>query len=317
MKIVVIGGGGFQGSHMVEHWLETGHDVTVLNTWSQETAENTRSFADDVRMVWGSVTDREIVEKTVRGHDVIVHLAARINVDESIDAPNAVVMVNVLGTQNVLDAAVRHGARVIHASTCEVYGSARPLPVTEESGLRPHSPYAASKAAADRLCFAYHKTFGLDVTIVRPCNIYGERQKERSGGAVIAIFTRNALQGRPLTIFGDGEQCREYMHVTDVVSAYDLVLNRSDLAGETLNCGTGEMMSVNEIAQAISGRLGATIEHLPARAGEIDTFYLDSTRIYRLGFHPAVKFQDGLDGYIWWRAEQEERRNVPALAIAD
>ena len=306
MRILVIGGGGFQGSHMVEHWLRANHDITVLNTWSERTALNTRSFANSVRMVWGSVTDREIVTKTVRGHDVVVGLAARVNVDESIGSPNDVVAVNVLGAQNILDAAVQHGVRLIYGSSCEAYGSARPLPLTEESGLRPHSPYAASKAAADRLCFAYFKTFGLDVTILRPCNIFGERQKEGSGGAVIPIFARNALQGKPLTVFGTGEQRREYMHVDDVVAAYDLVLRRSDLAGETLNCGTGETVSVIEIAEFIAGRLGTTVQHGPPRPGEIDAFLLDSTRISLLGFAPKVGFQEGLDRYIQWRLEQEK-----------
>ena len=247
---------------------------------------------------------------------MIVHLAARISVDESIDTPNVTVVVNVFGTQNIRDPAVQHDVRAIHVSSSEVYGSARRLPVTEDSGHRPHSPYTASKAAADRLCFAYHKTFGLDVSIVRPCNIYGERQKESSGGAVISIFTRNALQGQPLTIFGDGEQRREYIHVSDVVSAYDLILNRSDLEGETPNCGTGETISINGIARAMCERLEATIEHLPARPGEIDTISLDGTKIRRLGFSPAVRFQDGTDAYIRWRVNEEGGRLPSSVAVA-
>ena len=316
MRILVIGGGGFQGSHMVEHWLRAGHDITVLNTWSEQTARNTRCFANDVRMVWGSVTDREIVDKTVRDHDVVVHLAARINVDESIGSPDAVTTVNVLGTQSILDAAVRHNTRVIYGSSCEVYGAALSLPATESSGLRPHSPYAASKAAADRLCFAYHETFGLDVTILRPSNIFGERQKESSGGAVIAIFTRNAISGKPLVIFGSGEQRREYMHVDDVVAAYDLVLNRNDLAGETLNCGSGQIISVKDIAWFIADRLGSEIKHADPRPGEVLEFRLDSTKIKELGFSPKVDFWDGLSRYLSWRVDLE-KEPVSALAVAD
>ncbi len=307
MKILVIGGGGFQGSHMVERWLHAGHDITVLNTWSERTAQNIRGFQDDVRLVFGSITDPEIVDKTVRGHDVVVALAARISVDESIESPDAVTRVNVLGTQTILEAAVKHGARVIHGSSCEVYGSARPLPLTEESCLKPGSPYAASKAGADRLCFAYFQTYGLNVTVLRPCNIYGERQKEGVGGAVIGIFTRNALLGKPLNVFGTGQQSREYMHVDDVVDAYDLVLNRSDLAGETLNCGTGEAIPVKEIAEFIARRLGTTVQFGPARAGEIETFLLDSTKIRKLGFTPKVRFWDGLERYIESRVKQEDQ----------
>jgi dTDP-glucose 4,6-dehydratase len=308
MKILVIGGGGFQGSHMVESWLKDGHEVTILNTLSERTLQNISSFDKDVRLVWGSITDREIVGKTVRGHDVIVALAARINVDESIESPTMVSMVNILGTQNILDAAVQHDVRVIYGSSCEVYGSAKPQPVTEESALKPHSPYAASKAGADRMAFAYYESYGLNVTIMRPCNIFGERQKEGRGGAVIPIFTNNALQRKPLTIFGDGEQRREYMHVADVVAAYDLVLNRSDLAGETLNCGTGETISIKEIASFIAQRLGVAVVHGPARPGEIESFLLDSSKITSLGFRPRVKLLEGLERYVQWREELERDR---------
>lgn len=301
MKILVVGGGGFQGSHMVERWLDAGHDITVMSTWSERTIENIRDFEKDIRIVWGSITDREIVDKTVRDHDVVVALAARINVDESIGSPTDVTVVNVLGTQHILDAAVRHGARVIYGSSCEAYGSAMPQPVTEESGLMPHSPYGASKAGADRMCYAYHKTYGLDVTILRPCNIYGERQKDGVGGALIAILTKRALEGKPLMIFGEGHQSREYMNVDDLVTAYDLVLNRSDLAGATLNVGTGETISVKEIAEFIAEKMSGKIEYGPARPGEIETFLLDSTKIRNLGFEPVVKFWDGIDRYVDWR----------------
>ena len=146
MRVLVTGGAGFQGSHLVAHWLEAGHDVTVLNTYS-EAAE--RSLTRDARVVWGSVTDKEIVHKTARGQDVIVHLAARISVDESIAAPESILAVNVMGTFNVLEAVRETGARLVYASSCEAYGYGKPQ-VTEKSELRPHSPYAASKAAATR-----------------------------------------------------------------------------------------------------------------------------------------------------------------------
>lgn len=316
MKIVVIGGAGFQGSHMVERWLDAGHDITVLNTWSEQAIENTRSFANDVHMVWGSITDREIVSKTMRGQDVAIALAARVNVDESIGSPRDVVEVNVMGTTNILDAAVKHDVRVIHGSSCEAYGSSRPLPVTENSGLMPMSPYAASKAGADRLCFAYHATFDLDVTVMRPCNIYGERQKEGKGGAVIAIFTKRALDGKSLTIFGEGSARREFMHVEDVVSAYDLVLNRNDVAGETFNCGTEETVSVKEIANYVSQKMGAKIEFGPDRPGEVDTFWLDSSKIRNLGFEPKISFEAGINRYMDWRIALEKGA-IPAIAIGD
>jgi len=280
--------------------MHAGHDVTVLSTLSDGAEQNVAGFRDDISIVWGSVTDAEIVEKTVRGQDAVVHMAAHVNVDESINSPTGYVTVNVLGTANLLEAVRGTDTRLIVASTCEVYGSATPSPLTERSDLRPHSPYAASKAGADRLCYAYHKTYGVNTTIVRPCNIYGERQKSGRGGAVISIFAGQAAEGKPLTIFGSGEQRREYMHVSDVVSAYELVLARDDLAGEVVNFGSGETVSIKEIAELISARASVEVQYMPARLGEVPGFDLDSSYARSLGFAPKVTFRDGLARYLDW-----------------
>ena len=298
MRIMITGGAGFQGSHLAEKWLRAGHVVTVLNTYSSEAEQNLATLRGEISLVWGSVTDREIVEKTVRGHDVVVHLAAGINVDQSIANPHSFVDVNVVGTMNVLEAVRHAGARMIFASSCEVYGNTDDAPVNERAELRPHSPYAASKAGADRMCFAYHQSYGMEMTILRPSNVYGERQKTGKGGAVIPIFASLAAQGKPLRVFGSGAQRREYIHVSDLANAYDLVLGRSDLSGVTLNVGTGETPSVKEIAEYISGKTGVSIVNEPPRPGEVSRFTLDSSAIRDLGFSPQVKFWDGLDRYL-------------------
>ncbi len=298
MHILVTGGTGFQGSHLAEKWLHDGHQVTVLNTYSEESVRNIAPFSSDISVVWGSITDREIVEKTVRGHDVVAHLAAHINVDESLANPRVFLDVNLGGTLNILEAVRQTGARLIFASSCEVYGYAQQSPVSESAELRPYSPYAASKAGADRMCFAYHKSFGLDITIVRPCNVYGERQKSGLGGAVIPIFASLATAGKPLRVFGTGAQRREYMHVKDLVSAYDLVLQRGDLKGAVVNVGTGETPSIKEIAEFIGEKTGAAIINEAARPGEVPGFELDSSLIRSLGFSPKVRFWDGFSSYL-------------------
>lgn len=298
MRIMITGGGGFQGSCLVEKWVKAGHSVTVLNTYSVEAEQNLTSIIGDISVVWGSVTDREVVEKTLRGHDVVVHLAARINVDQSISNPETFVDVNFGGTMNVLEAVRQIGARMIFASSCEVYGNSDHIPVNEYAELRPHSPYAASKAAADRMCFAYYQSYGIEVTILRPSNVYGQRQKKGKGGAVIPIFAGLAEEGKPITVFGSGDQRREYIHVSDLVNAYDLVLNRNDLAGVTLNVGTGETPSVIEIAKFIGGKSGVSIVNQTPRPGEVLGFTLDSSAIGKLGFVPQVKFWDGLNCYL-------------------
>ena len=298
MRILLTGGAGFQGSHIAKKWLSDGHKVTILNTYSQEAEENVSSFRKDVSLVWGSITDMEIVSKTIRGHDAVVHLAAHINVDESLNNPRAFLDVNAGGTLNLLEAVRHSGVRMIHASTCEVYGYAGDILIDESSEIKPHSPYAASKLAAERMCFAYHTSYGVDVTIVRPSNVYGERQKTGRGGAVIPIFATLASQKKPLTVFGDGSQTREYIHVEDLISAYDMILRRSDLSGVTLNVGTGETPSIREIAVFISKKMDVPVQYGPARPGEVPGFALDSSKVKQMGFVPKIKFWDGLARYL-------------------
>ena len=298
MRILVTGGAGFQGSHLVEHLVKLGHDITILNTYSLEAEHNTLSFGQRVATVWGSVTDPEIVDKSVRGQDVVVHMAARISVDESIESPSAFLNVNVIGTHNVLSALRNLGGRLIYSSSCEVYGATQGGSASETAALYPQSPYAASKAAADRLCFAHGKTYGADVTIVRPCNIYGPRQRAGKAGAVIPIFVDRALRQKPLLVHGDGRQRREYMHVDDLVAAYQLVLDSTDLRGEEINVGTGETFSINEIAGFIAAELSGSVEHGPGRLGEVAELTIDTTKAKKLGFSPQVSFWDGLRGYI-------------------
>ncbi|MFA6587819.1 MAG: GDP-mannose 4,6-dehydratase [Patescibacteria group bacterium] len=309
MKILITGGLGFQGSHLAEHFQKAGHEVTVLNTISDRAIEIWKKMPKGMTCVWGSITDKELVKKTIRDHDVIFHLAARINVDESIKDPAAYLDVNIYGTYNVLEAVREYGNRLIHASTCEVYGAPEQhLLIKEDAEMRPHSPYAASKAGADRLCFAYYKTYGLDVTMARPFNIYGERQKEKGGGAAIAIFVKRILDGQPIVIFGDGLQTRDYMNIDDLVQAYDLLLKHDGTAGEVFNFGTGVETSIKHIAEHIAEKMNGKIEYQEPRPGEVKSFIGgDITKSKsRLGFLPKVGIWDGIDRYITWRLTQNK-----------
>ena len=176
MRILVTGGGGFKGSHLSEKMLKEGHDVSILNTYSIISERNISPIKESVNVIWGSITDSEIVDKSVRGHDVVFHLASRINVDESLQDPLAFFHANILGGYNILEAVKKNNNRLILASTCEVYGDGHDLEegetLNEHSELRPNSPYAASKAAIDRISYSYFKSFDTDVTIVRPFNIF-------------------------------------------------------------------------------------------------------------------------------------------------
>jgi dTDP-glucose 4,6-dehydratase len=304
MKIVITGGAGFQGSHLAEALLAQGHEVTIINTFTEEKLRNIETFKDKVRVVFGSITDPVLIEKTLKGHEVVFHLAANINVDQSLKDPKSFIDVNVVGTFNVLEQVRANSMRMIHASTCEVYGDGHDLEdgelLDETAELKPNSPYAASKAAADRLCYAYYRSYGVNVTIVRPFNIYGERQKNGTFGALIPILVKKAMIGEKLTVFGDGSATRDYLHVSDLVRAYELVLNTSGLEGKSINFGSGVNTSVKDIAHYIAKYFDAEVKHGPARPGEVTRFPADIRYAESLGFKPRVGMWEGIDRYIEW-----------------
>jgi dTDP-glucose 4,6-dehydratase len=308
MKIVITGGAGFQGSHLAESLLAQGHDITIINTFTEEKLRNIEHFQDRIRVVFGSITDPVLVEKTIKGHDLVFHLAANVNVDQSLKDPKSFIDVNIVGTFNILEQVRAYGIRMIHASTCEVYGDGHDLGsgelLDETAELKPNSPYAASKAGADRLCYAYYKSFGVDVTIVRPFNIFGERQKSGTFGALIPILVRKAMIGDPLTVFGDGSATRDYLHVSDLVRAYELVMNSKGLEGKSINFASGVNTSVKDIAEYIAKKFNAEIKHGPARPGEVTRFPADISFAHSIGFTPQVEIWEGIDRYIEWAKKQ-------------
>lgn len=304
MRILITGGGGFQGSHLTESLVAQGHQVSVLNTYSSAGLKNLEAVQGKINTIWGSVTDKELVEKSVRGHDVVFHLAGRINVDESLKDPLSFFYANVLGTHNVLEAVKHNQARLIFTSTCEVYGDGHNLKdgelLNESAEMRPNSPYAASKAAADRIAYAYFKSYGVNVTIIRPFNIYGERQKSGLFGALIPILVAKAQRGENITVNGDGSATRDYSHVSDIIQAYNLALNTPDLAGRAINFASGESIRIRDIAEHIAGKLGVAVVYGPARPGEVKRFPADISLAKSLGYAPRVGIWEGIDRYIAW-----------------
>jgi dTDP-glucose 4,6-dehydratase len=304
MKVLITGGAGFQGSHLAESLAKKGHAITVINTYSEEKRSNIGGFPDTVTVVFGSITDPVLVDKTVVGHELVFHLAANVNVDQSLKDPKSFLDVNVIGTYNILEAVRRNGARMIHASTCEVYGDGHDLRdgelLDETAEMRPNSPYAASKAAADRLCYAYYRSYGVEVTIVRPFNIFGERQKSGTFGALIPILVRKAMTGDKLTVFGDGSSTRDYLHVSDLVRAYELVMDTKGLEGKAVNFASGTNTSVKDIAHYIAKQFDGEVKHGPARPGEVSRFPADITFAKSIGFEPKIDIWEGIDRYIAW-----------------
>jgi nucleoside-diphosphate-sugar epimerase len=273
--------------------------------------------------VWGSVTDPDVVDKTVREQDLAYHLAANIHVDESIAFPAKYYRTNVLGTLNVVEACRLRRVPLIHASTCEVYGGCERCQVTfacrqairETCPLKPQSPYAASKAGGELLALAHAATYGQRVLIVRPGNVFGPGQRFGGRGAVIPIFLRAAVRNEPIRIFGDGRQTRDFVYVADLVAAY-LHLRDAFLAGRTppvVNAGSGTPVTIEHVARAIVEQTGSrsVILYVDGRPGEVRGFRLDNAAIERLGFRPGWSFDAGLRATVeWFRATESDDKEV-------
>ena len=301
---LVTGGAGFIGSHLVDALLERpATQVTVLDRLSTggSRANLERHDADPrLRLVVGDVTDASLVHTLVAEADAVIHAAAESHVDRSIDDPAGFLRTNVMGTQVVLDACRDRDVRMLMLSTDEVYGPGDPGSgaFDERDPLRPASPYAASKAAADLLCGAYVTTYGTRVTTARGTNAFGPRQIER----VIPTFAICALEGRPVPVYGDGHERREFLFVSDWVRAALTILDAGE-PGAVYNIGGGYELVNIELARRICELAGAPaslIASVPDRPGHDFRYGLRDDRLRALGWTPTVAFDDGLARTVAW-----------------
>jgi UDP-glucose 4-epimerase len=309
-KILITGGAGFIGSHLTEDLVKNGFSVKIMDDFSTGSVNNIMHLFNfkNFKMIRGSVTDKELVSKATSDVDIVFHLAAQVHVDRSVIEPRRTFEVNTLGTLNVLDAALENDIELVaYASTSEVYGSAKYAPMDEDHPLNPASPYAASKAAADRLCFSYYNTYKLPVVIVRCFNTYGPRQKDSGYAAAIPKFLRKALAHLPPIIYGDGFQTRDYMYVKDTVRAYKLVMSSYEkVLGETINFGTGQEVTILELAKTILELCGtkSVPVHTAPRAGEVKRLCADISKAKEmLGFEPDYDIKKGLKEFTEWYKE--------------
>ena len=308
MRMLITGGAGFIGSHLCDKYVGEGHTVLCLDNFMSGNLTNVRHLLDcrNFKLISGDVRDCDLLEKIAREIDVIFHLAAQIHVDRSYIEPRLTYDINVLGTQNVLEAARLHDVpRVIVASTSEVYGSALYAPIDEKHPLNAPHPYGASKIAADRMCYAYVQTYGMNVSVLRLFNVFGPRQRDTGYGGVISLFTRRVLSGIPPIIFGDGRQTRDYTFIEDAVSAYDAVLRHPDSISEPVNFGTGKEVSIREIAYAIIEIAGkkdlVKPAYVSARPGEVKRLICNPGRAAELlGWAPGYDFRRGLESFVEW-----------------
>ncbi len=318
-RVLVTGGAGFISSNFVHHLLSsTPYDVLVLDALTYAgNVENLADVIDHPRLTFleGDIRDAALVGDVVANVDVIVNAAAESHVEKSIrDGASEFVTTNVEGTQILLDAIrVAPVERFILISSSEVYGTAERAPMDEEHPLNPRSPYAATKAGADRLAYSYWTTYELPIVIVRPFNNYGPRQHPEK---VVPRFITQALADEPLTIHGDGHASRDWLYVDDDAEAIERVIAApiESLAGEVINVATGVDISITEIARAVLDVLGKPadlVQHVDERPGQVDRHIGSTEKAERLlGWRARTSFEDGLartvawyrDNEAWWRA---------------
>ncbi len=248
MKTLVTGGAGFIGSNLVQLLLNEGHDVTVLDNLSSGYRINLTPFPE-VRLLIGDVRDTSIVEQAVNGVEVVFHLAASVGNARSIEHPIIDAETNVLGTLNVLESARRNRIRkIVFSSSAGIFGELKTLPIREDHCVEPDSPYGATKLCAEKLCLAYAKLYDLEAICLRYFNVFGVNQRYDAYGNVIPIFAYKLVFGQPITIFGDGEQTRDFINVRDVANANYLAGMSQGVSG-AFNLGSGSRVTINELVR--------------------------------------------------------------------
>ena len=309
-RVLVTGGAGFIGSNLTDRLLSEGHEVTVVDNLStgklHNLAEARRNPDLPLSFQRVDITSNALERVLAKAEpEVVLHLAAQIDVRSSIEDPVHDAMVNIIGTVNLLEASRRHGVRkiVFTSSGGTIYGEpgAADLPIDEQFPGQPQSPYGASKKAVENYLYTYEALYGLRWTSLALANVYGRRQDPHGEAGVVSIFGGRMLRDEPVTIFGDGEQTRDFVFVDDVVHAFVLAMERGD--GQRFNIGTGEETTVNELFAEIAGIVGygAQPAYAQDRPGELRQIALDTRRAAaELGWKPWTPLHEGLAETVDW-----------------
>lgn len=316
MKLLVTGGAGFIGSNFVRRALNDqlpgleGAEIIVLDALTYSgVRENLDPIADSPRyeFVHGDICDAELLDTLMPRVDGVVHFAAESHVDRSVRDSSIFFETNVIGTQRLLDAALKHGIdRFVHVSTDEVYGSIEEGEWTEEWPLEPNSPYAASKAGSDLVARSYHRTHGMNISITRCSNNYGPYHFPEK---LIPLFVTNLLDDKHVPLYGTGENVRDWLHVDDHCRGIALVYTKGR-AGEVYNIGGGTQLTNVEITKKILELMGkdwSYVDHVEDRKGHDLRYCVDITKIQNeLGYEPQVPFEQGLANVVQWYRDRRD-----------
>lgn len=317
------GAAGFIGSHLVEALVARGDEVRALVRYSARDDRGNldalpRETRAAVRVHLGDLTDPHMVSAAVKGCDVVFHLGAVISIPQSYVAPTHVFQTNVIGTLNVAQACLDHGARMIHTSTSEVYGTAQTVPISEDHPLVGQSPYAASKIGADQCVESFHRSFKLPAVIVRPFNTYGPRQSAR---AVLPAIVSQALARSEIHL-GVLHPTRDLNFVTDTVAGFLLAAERDEALGRTLNLANGREISVGDLAKRILRVVGRDLpitcdeQRVRPAASEVERLMGDATRARAvLGWAPKVTLDEGIAKVVEYVRAHPERYHVDRYAM--
>ena len=304
-NVLVTGGAGFIGSNLVKQLIKDGNDVTVIDNFMSGYRSNLNPFPT-VKIIEGDIRDKEVVEKAMQNIEVVFHFAASVGNKRSIDFPITDAEINVLGTLNILEAARKAGVRkIVTSSSAGIFGELKTLPIKEDHPIEPDSPYGCTKLAEEKLCLAYAKLYDIEAVCLRYFNVYGPNQRFDAYGNVIPIFVFKMLRHEPLTIFGDGEQTRDFVHVDDVVQANIKAAESAGVSG-AFNIASGNYITINRLVEMIIKNKPnyVKIEYGSERPGDVRDSLADISFAHqKINYTPTVDIENGLEEYVRWARE--------------